>query len=123
VVSMGTFVSTSDNSGARVCKCIKVLGNRMQPGNARLGDKLVLSVQKARPDKKIRKHDIIVGVLCRSSNYTVRSNGLIFRSEKDGVIILDKKNNPIGTRIFGSVCHELRFKRFIKIISMASSVI
>lgn len=123
MVSFGTYLKTCDNSGALTCKCIKVLGGRLQPGFARVGDKIVLSVQSARSDKKIRKHDVIRGVLARSRRRTLRRNGLIFSSLANTVIILDKKNNPVGTRIFGAVSHELRFRRYIKIISMAAAVI
>jgi large subunit ribosomal protein L14 len=123
MVSIGTFLYTCDNSGARLCKCIKVLGNRRQPGFARLGDRIVVSVQRARSDKKIRKHDVLRGVLSGSRRLTRRPNGIFFSSFDNNVIIIDKKNNPVGTRIFGAVSHELRRKRFIKIISMASSII
>lgn len=123
MVSIGTYLYTSDNSGARLCKCIKVLGNRKQPGFARLGDRIVVSVQRARSDKKIKKHDVLRGVLSGSRRLTLRNNGILFANVENNVIIIDKKNNPVGTRIFGAVSHELRSKRFIKIISMAASVI
>jgi large subunit ribosomal protein L14 len=123
MVTVGTFLYTCDNSGARLCKCIKILGNRKQPGNGRIGDKIVVSVQRARSDKKIKKHDVHRGVLVRSKRRTMRPNGLIFSSSDNAVILLDKKNNPLGTRIFGAVSHELRIKRFVRIISMASAVI
>ncbi len=122
MVTVGTFSKTCDNSGARICKCIKVLGNRKQPGFARLGDKIVVSVQRARNDKKIRRHDVLRGVLATSTTRTRRPNGIFSHSRDNATIIVDKKNNPIGTRIFGSVSHELRSKRFIKIISMAAAV-
>jgi large subunit ribosomal protein L14 len=123
MVSIGTFLYTCDNSGARLCKCIKVLGNRKQPGFARVGDRLVVSVQRARSDKKIRKHDVLRCVLSGSRSLTRRKNGIFFSSFKNNIILVDKKNNPLGTRIFGAVSHELRSKRFIKIVSMASSII
>jgi large subunit ribosomal protein L14 len=123
MVSIGTFLHTRDNSGARLCKCIKVLGNRRQPGVARLGDRIVVSVQRARYDKKINKHDVLRGVLSGSRRLTRRTNGIFFSCLDNHVIIIDKKNNPVGTRIFGAVSHELRRKRFIKIVSMASSVL
>lgn len=123
MVCFGTFLRTCDNSGARLCKCIKILGNRVQPGFGRVGDKIVISVQSARSDKKIKKHDVHRGVLVRSRRRISRPNGLIFSSSNNAIILLDKKNNPLGTRVFGAVSHELRFKRFIRIISMASAVI
>ena len=123
MVSIGTYLYASDNSGARICKCIKVLGNRVQFSVAHVGDRIVVSVQRARSDKKIRKHDVCRAVLARRCKRTYRSNGMFFSSVNNALILIDKKNNPIGTRVFGCVSHELRFRRFLKIISMASSVI
>ena len=123
MVSIGTFLYSCDNSGARLCKCIKVLGNRRQPGFARLGDRIVVSVQRARSDKKIRKHDVLRGVLSGSRRLSLRTNGILFSSFDNNLIVIDKKSNPVGTRVFGAVSHELRQRRFIKIVSMASSVI
>ena len=38
-------------------------------------------------------------------------------------MLVDKDNEPIGTRIFGPVARELRAKRFMKIISLAPEVL
>ena len=38
-------------------------------------------------------------------------------------MIIDKDNNPKGTRIFGPVARELREKNFMKIISLAPEVL
>lgn len=122
MIYIGTILRTSDNSGASICQCIKILGNRTQPGYANLADRIVVSVKRARVDKKIKKHDVLRGVVIRMRKRTTRTNGLVFSSDQNRIIIIDKKNNPACTRIFGVVTHEPRFRRFIKIISMASSV-
>ena len=38
-------------------------------------------------------------------------------------VVIDKENNPIGTRIFGPVARELREKNYMKILSMAPEVV
>ena len=53
---------------------------------------------------------------------------LHFRVAKAGkyqarVVLLDDEENPRGTRIFGAVARELRQKRFMKIVSLASEVV
>ena len=123
MVTIGTFLVCSDNSGARVCKCIKVLGSVKQPGIARLGGRVVASVQTARSDKKVKKHDVVRGVLVRRCARTVRSNGVIYSSSDNAIVMIDKKGNPIATRIFGAVSHDLRRMRFVKILSSCSSII
>lgn len=123
MVQAGTRIRTCDNSGALVCKCLKIIGNRSANGPAAIGDILVVSVNKCRSDKKIKKHSIQIGVLVRSTIRSIRRNGFIFFNRHNALIILDKKNKPIGTRVFGAVTHELRFRRCTKIISMAHSLL
>jgi large subunit ribosomal protein L14 len=38
-------------------------------------------------------------------------------------VLINKDNEPIGTRIFGPVARELRDKQFMKIVSLAPEVI
>jgi large subunit ribosomal protein L14 len=123
MVQIGTRLRTCDNSGALNCKCIKVLGNRAPNQKANIGDRIVISVLSARSDKKIKKHDVQIGVLARSTTRTLRPSGLIFYNKSNEVILLDKKGKPVGTRIFGAVTHELRFRRFTKILSMAACIV
>lgn len=123
MATVGTMVICCDNSGAFMCKCIKVLGNRVQPGHARVGDGIVVSVQKARLGKKIKKHDVLRGILVRSTSRIVRRNGMVYRSKENAVVILNKKGVPACTRIFGAVGHELRYRRCTKILSMAPCII
>lgn len=123
MVSIGTFLFTCDNSGARKVKCIKILGNRAQYRNANIGDVIVIAVQSARFDKKIRKHEVHRGVLVRHSKLINRANGSFISFKWNNVVLLNKKKTPVGSRIFGSVPRELRAKRHMKIISMAKSVV
>ena len=41
---------------------------------------------------------------------------------RDG-ILLDKDENPVGTRVFGPVARELRGRNFMKIVSLAPEVV
>ena len=43
--------------------------------------------------------------------------------DTNAVVLIDKDNNPIGTRIFGPVARELRGRNFMKIISLAPEVV
>jgi large subunit ribosomal protein L14 len=45
------------------------------------------------------------------------------RFDKNAMVIIDKDNNPRGTRIFGPVARELRDKNFMKIVSLAPEVL
>ena len=52
-----------------------------------------------------------------------RPDGSYIRFDDNAAVILDDKNNPRGTRIFGPVARELRDKNFMKIISLAPEVL
>ena len=39
------------------------------------------------------------------------------------MVLIDANGDPRGTRIFGAVARELRERRFMKIVSLASEVV
>ena len=43
--------------------------------------------------------------------------------DKNAAVLINDKNEPRGTRIFGSVARELREKKFMKIVSLAPEVL
>jgi large subunit ribosomal protein L14 len=52
-----------------------------------------------------------------------RSDGSLIKFDDNAAVMLDAKEAPIGTRIFGPVTRELRGEKFMKIISLAPEVI
>ncbi len=52
-----------------------------------------------------------------------RPDGSYIRFDGNSAVLINKENEPIGTRIFGPVARELRAKRFMKIISLAPEVL
>ena len=52
-----------------------------------------------------------------------REDGSYLRFDNNAIVIIDKDENPRGTRIFGPVARELREKNFMKIISLAPEVL
>jgi large subunit ribosomal protein L14 len=51
-----------------------------------------------------------------------REDGSYIRFYDNAAVIINKDNEPIGTRIFGAVGRELRAKKFMKIVSLAPEV-
>jgi len=51
------------------------------------------------------------------------TNGVQLRFNQNARILLNKENNPRGSRIFGPVSYEIRHKNFTKIISLAFEVV
>lgn len=122
MIQMQTVLDVADNSGAKVARCIKVLGGTGRRC-AGLGDTVVLSVIKTVPGGAIKKGTVVRGVIVRCRKATRRSDGSYVKFDRNAVVILDGEGNPRGTRIFGAVARELRDRRFMRIISLASEVV
>lgn len=122
MIQMQTRLDVADNSGAKRVQCIKVLGGSRRR-YASVGDLIVCSVKKALPTSDIKPGDVVRGVIVRTKQSLRRNDGSYVRFDRNAVVILDKDNNPRGTRIFGAVARELRQKDFMKIISLAPEVV
>lgn len=122
MIQMQTELDVADNSGAKVARCIKVLGGSGRRF-AGLGDTVVLSVIKTVPGGAIKKGTVVRGVIVRCRKATRRPDGSYVKFDRNAVVILDADGNPRGTRIFGAVARELRERRFMRIISLASEVV
>lgn len=122
MIQMRSIVNVADNSGAKKVGCIKVLGGTRKR-YARIGDVIVGSVKEAIPAGKVKKGDVIRAVLVRSVKETRRQDGSYIKFDENSVVLINKDNEPIGTRIFGPVARELRAKKFMKIISLAPEVL
>jgi large subunit ribosomal protein L14 len=116
------MLEVADNSGAKKAQCIKVLGGAKRR-YARLGDIVVISVKEAIPDSNIKKGDKAKAVVVRTRKEHRRPDGSYIRFDQNAVVLITAQNEPVGTRIFGPVARELRWKEFMKIISLAPEVL
>jgi large subunit ribosomal protein L14 len=119
---MQTSLDVADNSGARRVQCIKVLGGSKRK-TASVGDIIVVAVKEAIPRGRVKKGDVHRAVVVRTAKEIRRPDGTGIRFDRNAAVLLNRQNEPIGTRIFGPVTRELRAKRFMKIISLAPEVL
>jgi large subunit ribosomal protein L14 len=122
MVQTTSTLDVADNSGAKKIMCIRVLGGTRRK-YASLGDIIVVSIKEAIPNAKVKKGDIAKAVIVRTKKEVSRQDGSYIRFDANSAVLVDKDNEPIGTRIFGPVARELRAKRFMKIISLAPEVL
>lgn len=117
-----SYLNVADNSGAKKLMCIRVLSaNKNQFAN--IGDVIVAVVKEALPNQPLKKSDIVRAVVIRTCKGIRRSNGMVIRFDDNAAVILNKDNNPRGSRVFGPVARELRDQNFTKIISLAPEVV
>nr|YP_009240473.1 50S ribosomal protein L14 [Lotharella vacuolata]BAU62607.1 50S ribosomal protein L14 [Lotharella vacuolata] len=115
-------IKVVDNSGAKRLICIRVLGKgKNQVSN--IGDIIIGVVKEASPNMLLKKSDIVRAVIVRTRKGIYRKNGIKLCFDDNAAVIVNKDNNPRGTRIFGPVARELREKNFMKIISLAPEVV
>jgi len=122
MIQVSTQLEIADNSGARVVKCIKVLGGSRRK-YAGLGDVIVVSIKEALPGTKVKKGETARAVVVRTARGFLRSDGSYIKFDGNSAVLINKEKEPIGTRIFGPVARELRAKKFMKIISLAPEVL
>ena len=122
MIQMYTYLDVADNTGAKECMCIKVLGGTRRR-YAGLGDIIVASVKKAIPGGDVKPGDVVKGVIVRTKKATRRQDGSYVKFDRNAMVIIDAEENPRGTRIFGAVARELRESGFSKIVSLAAEVV
>jgi large subunit ribosomal protein L14 len=122
MIQMQTRLTVADNTGAKEVMCIKVLGGSRRRV-AQLGDVIICSVKSVIPGSDVKKKSVVRGVIVRTKAPTRRSDGSYVRFDNNAIVLIDKDNNPRGTRIFGAVARELRDRRFMKIVSLANEVV
>ena len=115
-------LKVADNTGAKMVKCIKVLGGSKRR-YARIGDLIVVTVKEASPKGVVKKKSVERAVVVRQRKEFSRKDGSCIRFDENAVVIVDKDKQPKGTRVFGPVAKELRERGYQKIISQASEVL
>ena len=122
MIQTETMLDVADNSGARRVMCIKVLGGSHRR-YAGIGDIIKVTVKEAIPRGKVKKGQVMTAVVVRTRHGVRRADGSIIRFDGNAAVLLNNKQEPIGTRIFGPVTRELRTEKFMKIVSLAPEVL
>jgi len=122
MIQQETELEVADNTGAKRVRCFRVLGGTRKR-YARVGDTIVCSVQEADAKGAVKKGEVVKAVIVRTKSYIRRPDGSLLRFYDNSCVIIDDKNNPKGTRIFGPIAREVRDVGFVKISSLAPEVI
>ena len=122
MIQMQTMLDVADNTGAKSVQCFKVLGGSKRR-YAGIGDIIVVSVRESLPNSKIKKGQVMKAVIVRTKKGMRRHDGSLIRFDTNSAVLIGNDRNPIGTRIFGPVARELRWKRFLRIVSLAPEVL
>ena len=116
-----TYLTVADNTGARKIMCIRILGNNKKYGN--IGDVIIGVVKDATPNMPVKRSAVVRAVVVRTRHTVRRKDGMSIRFDDNAAVIINKENNPRGTRVFGPIAREIRDKSFTKIVSLAPEVL
>ncbi len=122
MIQSQTMLNVADNSGAKKLMCIRVLGGS-KVRYAGIGDIIVVTVKEALPRGTVKKGTLVRAVVVRTKKRLKRKDGSSIRFDENAAVIINPQMEPIGTRIFGPVTRELRWKNFMRIISLAPEVL
>ena len=122
MIMIGTRLQVSDNSGAKIVECIKVLNNLQ---SASIGDIIIVSVNEtiAKQKSKVEKGGVYKALIVETVKGVQRKDGSVLKFARNSVVMLSPQGTPIGTRILGLVTYELRKRNQSKILSLASIVV
>jgi len=117
-----TILTVADNSGAKRVMCIRVLkgSNGRYAG---VGDVIKVAIKQATPGGNAKKGTVADAVVVRTRHAVQRDDGSVIRFDDNAAVLINKQKEPLGTRIFGPVARELRWKRFMRIVSLAPEVL
>jgi large subunit ribosomal protein L14 len=122
MVQNETNLIVADNSGARVVRIFRQYGGSHRKFST-VGDIVTCAVKDAIPDGKVKKGEVVKGVIVRVKHPLLRQDGSTIRFDDNAIVLIDADGAPIGTRVFGPVARELRDKGYMKIISLAIEVL
>jgi large subunit ribosomal protein L14 len=117
-----SIIKVADNSGAKIIRVFRILGGTKHR-YAQLGDIVVASVQIAEPRKAVQKKDKVRAVIVRQKKAYRRKDGSYIRFDENAAVLVDPKNEPRSTRIFGPIPREIRERGFEKIGTMAQEIV
>nr|BDA97780.1 ribosomal protein L14 [Rhodomonas sp. NIES-698] len=121
MIQTQTYLNVADNSGAKKIMCIRILGGNKK--YARIGDVIIGVVKDATPNMPVKRADVVRAVVMRTKKTIRRQDGMSIRFDDNAAVLINKENNPRGTRVFGPIARELRDKDFTKIVSLAPEVL
>jgi len=122
MIQLRTILKVADNTGAKIVRCFQVLGGSKKR-YAQIGDILVASVQVAEPRKQVKKGEVVRAMVVRQHAPIRRKDGTVVRFDDNAVVLINDKEEPKGTRVFGPIPREIKEMGHDSIASMAEEIV
>lgn len=121
MVQLRSKLVVRDNSGAKSIRRIQVMGTRYRHGH--ISDLVVASVLKASPESTMKKGDVVRGYVVTTVCGSSRPTGVKVRFPLNGVVMVNKKREPMATRVRAPLPSDLRRQGRTKRLMLAPQVV
>ena len=121
MIQAETRLVVADNSGAKECMCIRVLGGT-RSRKTTMGDVIVVAIKNVIPSSDIKKGAVSKALIVRTKKEVRRADGSYIRFDDNACVLLNNADELRGSRIFGPVARELRAVN-MKVVSLAPEVL
>ena len=121
MIQAETRLVVADNSCAKECMCIRVLGGTRRR-YASVGDVIVVAIKNVIPSSDIKKGAVSKALIVRTKKEVRRADGSYIRFDDNACVLLNNADELRGSRIFGPVARELRAVN-MKVVSLAPEVL
>lgn len=124
MISIGTKLIVSDNSGAKLAKCIKILGGS-KTRKAQINEIIIVSIKDANVKSKLKVEagQVHRGLILETKKGIRRKDGAFIKPLRNRVILVNAKNMAVGSRISGIGSYELRKKFGSKLASLTKGTV
>jgi len=119
MIYSSTILNVSDNSGISYAKCF----NSSKQAFGSVGSLVSVTVILRKSKVKLHRLNLGKGIIIRTKKNVSRKIGSYVIFSSNDIVLLNEKNEPLGTRIFGPLPLELRKKNCLKLLSLGSSFI
>ena len=126
MIQQQTLLSVSDNSGAKLVKCIKIIGG-LKKKRATVGDIIVVSVLKLRNkfkvNSKVKKGEVYRALVTKIKFKKFQCHGFYTWCSSNSVCLLTKQGKLVGNRVLGPLMDSSKLKKYVKITSISGGLI
>jgi len=126
MITQGTYLNVVDNSGAKKAYCIRIIKG-YKSRYAFAGDTILVSVQKLRSHRKsfskVKTGELYQAVIVRTKSKKSTYKGDSYKFLENAIVLLNKQNKFIGTRVFGTVPKLFRYTKYMRLISISSGLV
>lgn len=120
MINNQTMLKVCDNSGVKSAKCFNL---PFYCSYKNIGIVFFLIVNEVKHNIKLQKGLVSKGILIRRKKMFNRLTGNYLFFNSNDVILINDKNELLGTRIFGPLLLELRKKQKIKLLSLSTKIL